>query len=317
MKRSLYPLQIKALLLWLFLGGLAFCFFSKKPSIAEKENFLMEALLQSMIFEQGFGYTLFGNKPVSLAGYFLNPSFDTIFFNRRGFFFPVVEAWSILEKNVLCHLQGNYILLKQVDRIKNPHAFQIIIINKSSFLQTVAEHMDLFCELLGKEIDPKELLDEVILNQKSLWDILKNNQALYGIILGYGKRNSLAFKRRWELGQVFSFNSQSSQNTPPFCPRPSKGFSSSEEEYCYIEDQHCFFDIQTSPLSPLNPPCFMIIKDNDVETELLKKKYKETFKQLIKIYAEGDFWSITLNRLMQTVLNKTPTKRILVNYENN
>jgi hypothetical protein len=61
----------------------------------------------------------------------------------------------------------------------------------------------------------------------------------------------------------------------------------------------------------------MIIKDNDVETELLKKKYKETFKQLIKIYAEGDFWSITLNRLMQTVLNKTPTKRILVNYENN
>lgn len=299
MKRPFYRLQIKALFLWIFLAGLAFCFSPKKSPIAEKESLLMEALLQSMIFEQGFGYTLFGDKPVSLAGYFLNPSFDTLFFSKRGSFFPIVEAWFILEKNVLCHLQGNYTLLKQVDRKKNPRTFQIIIINKSSFLQTVAEHLDLFCELLGKKIAPKELLDEVLLNQKSLWDILKGDQALYGIILGYGKSNSLAFKRRWELGQVFSFNIQNSQNNPPFCPRPSKGFSSSEEEYCYFDDQHSFFDIQTSPLSPLNPPCFMIMKDNDIETKLLAKKYKETFKQLIEIYAEGDFWSITLDHLMR------------------
>ena len=90
MKRSLYPLQIKALLLWLVLGGLAFCFFSK-PSIAEKENFLMEALLQNIIFEQGFNYTLFGNKPVSLAGYFLNPSFDTIFLAEEVSSFPLLR----------------------------------------------------------------------------------------------------------------------------------------------------------------------------------------------------------------------------------
>lgn len=299
MKRPFYQLQIKALFLWFFLAGLAFCFFPKKSPVAEKESLLMEALLQNMIFEQDFGYTLFGDKPVSLAGYFLNPSFDTIFFSKRDSFFPIVEAWSILEKNVLCHLQGNYLLLKQVNLTKNLHTFQVIIINKSSFLQTVTEHLDLFCELLREKIDPKELLDEVILNQKSLWDILKGNQALYGIILGYGKRNSLAFKRRWELGHVFSYAIQNSQNTPPFCPRPSKGFSSSEAEYRYFEDQHSFFDIQTSPLSPLNPPCFMIMKDNDTETKLLAKKYKKTFKRLIEIYAEGDFWSTTLNYLTQ------------------
>lgn len=43
----------------------------------------------------------------------------------------------------------------------------------------------------------------------------------------------------------------------------------------------------------------MIMKDNDIETKLLAKKYKETFKQLIEIYAEGDFWSITLDHLMR------------------
>lgn len=299
MKRSLYPLQIKVLLLWFSLAGLAFCFFQKNHPGLKKENLLMEALLQSMIFEQGFGYTLFGNKPVSLAGYFLNPSFDTIFFSKRNSFFPIAEAWSLLEKNVLCHLQGNYILLKQVDRTKNFSTFQVIIINKSSFLQTVTEHLDLFCELLEKKIDPKELLDEVILNQTSLWHILKGNQALYGIILGYGKKNSLAFKRRWELGQVFSSSHQNSLSHPPFYPRPSKEFFSSEEEYRYFEEQHDFFDIRTSPLSPLNPPRFMIMKDIDTETELLAKKYKETFKQIIEIYAKGDFWSITLDHLMQ------------------
>ncbi|WP_215216636.1 MULTISPECIES: hypothetical protein [Candidatus Rhabdochlamydia] len=273
-----------------------------------------------MIFEQGFGYTLFGNKPVSLAEYFLNPSFNTIFFSKKNSFFPIVEAWSLLEKNVLCHLQGNYILLKQVDRTKNSSTFQVIIINKFSFLQTVTKYLDLFCKLLEKKIDPKELLDEVILNQRSLWDILKGNRALYGIILGYGEKNSLAFKRRWELGQVFSCNCQNSLITPPFYPKPSRGFSSSEEEYRYFEEQQGFFDIQTSSLSPLNPPCFMIMKDIDIETKLLAKKYKETFKQLIEIYAEGDFWSITLDHLMQkdaSTLNKTSNSCILVKYENN
>ncbi|QZA59187.1 hypothetical protein RHAB15C_0001072 [Candidatus Rhabdochlamydia porcellionis] len=286
-------------MLWFSLAGLAFCFFQKKYPSLKKETFLMEALLQSMIFEQDFGYTLFGNKPVSLAGYFLNPSFNTIFFSKRGSLFPIVEAWSLLEKNVLCHLQGNYILLKQVDHTKNCSTFQVIIINKSSFLQTVTEHLDLFCELLEKKIDPKELLDEVILNQKSLWYILKGNQVLYGIILGYGKKNSLAFKRKWELGQVFNDNYQNLLSNPPFYPKPSKGFSSSEDEYRYFEEQHDFFDIRTSPLSPLIPPCFMIMKDIDTETKLLAKKYKETFKQIIEIYAKGDFLSITLDHLMR------------------
>ncbi|MDR2539270.1 MAG: hypothetical protein LBC45_01395 [Chlamydiales bacterium] len=225
----------------------------------------METLLQNMIFEQNFGYALFGNKPVSLAGYFLNPSLDAIFFNKKSFFFPVVEAWSMLEKNVLCHLQGNYILLKQVNRVKNDSTFQAIIVNKSSFLQTVTDHLDLFCELLEEKIDPKELLDEVILNQKSLWDILKGNRALYGIILGYGEKNSFAF----------------------------------EEEYRYFEEQHGSFDIQTTPLSPVNLPDFTIMKDMDIETKSLEKEYIKTLKNLIEIYAKGDFWSITLDRLIQ------------------
>lgn len=257
----------------------------------------METLLQRMIFEQDFGYTLFGNKPVSLAVYFLNPSFDTVFCSKRGSLFPIVKVWSILEKNIISHLQGNYVLLKQIDRAKNHHLFQIIIINKCSFLQTVAEHLDLFCELLEKKISPKELLDEVILNQRSLWDILNSNEALYGIILGYGKDNSLAFKRKMELGQVFRPDCQNSQKKPPFSPKPSKGFQSAEEEYRYLEDQHCFFDIQPSSLSPLYPPCFMTMKNNDKETKLLVKEYKETFKQIVEIYAKGDFLSITLDRL--------------------
>jgi len=64
----------------------------------------------------------------------------------------------------------------------------------------------------------------------------------------------------------------------------------------------------------------MIMKDIDMETKLLEKKYKKTFKQLIEIYAEGDFWSITLDHLMQknaSSLNKTPNNSILIDYENN
>jgi len=263
----------------------------------------METLLQNMIFEDNFGYTLFGNKPVSLTAYPLNYFFDSIgffdFFDpsifKRSPIFPILEAWSILEKNVLCHLKGNYVILKQIDNPISQHVLWIIMINKSRFLETVSEHLDLFCELIGKKITPKELLDEVILNQRSLWNIL-NNEALYGILLGYGKENSLAFKRRSDLGEVFDPYSREPHPPIPFYPKPSKGFQSAEEEFLYFEKQHCSFDIQQSPLSPLVPPAFMTMK-NDEKTKELTKEYKETFKQIVAIYAKGDFLSITLDRL--------------------
>ena len=305
MKKSLYPLQIKALMLCCFLASLVFSLAPRSLTyhIGEKEKLLIETLLQDMIFEQGFAYTLFGNKPVSLAGYFPNPSFDTIFFSKRRTHLPILEAWSALEKNILCHLQGNYALLKQVDlNEKTHHVFKVIIINKSCFLQMVTEHLDLFCELLGEKIHPQELLDEVMLNKRSLLDILKKNEALYGIILGYGKQNSFAFKRRWDLAQVFNPYCQNSQKFSPFYPKASKGFLSSEEEYCYFENAHGFFDIHPSPLSPLEPPYFMIMKNDDKETETLEKIYKKNFKEIVKIYAKGDFLSITLDRLCK----KTP-----------
>ncbi|MGL5263228.1 MAG: hypothetical protein ACRDAI_01410 [Candidatus Rhabdochlamydia sp.] len=295
MKQLLCPLQLKAFLLWFFLAGLAFCFSPKKSSLSEKENILMEVLLQRMVFEEDFGYTLFGNKPVSLTGYSLKPYLNHPIFFEEGSAFPFIEAWSILEKKVLCHLKGNYVILKQIDHARNHHVLQIIIINKSRFLETISEHLDLFCELIGKKITPKELLDEVILNQRSLWDIL-NNDALYGILLGYGKENSLAFQRRLDLGRVFTSDSRKPHPPIPFYPKPSKEFQSAEEEFLYFEKQHDFFDIRESRLSPLCPLTFMTMK-NDEKTKELTKEYKETFKQIIAIYAKGDFLSITLDRL--------------------
>ncbi|MGL5263376.1 MAG: hypothetical protein ACRDAI_02195 [Candidatus Rhabdochlamydia sp.] len=296
MKKPLCSLPLKALLLFLFLAGLGFCFFSKNPSLSEKEKILMEALLQRMVFEENFGYTLFGNKPVSLIAHSLEPYFNPIFFTKSPTF-PIVEAWSILEKNVLRHIKGNYICLEQIDYIKKPHVLQIIMINKFRFLEKVSEHLDSFCELLGKKITPKELLDEVILNQRSLWDIL-NNEALYGILLGYGKENSLAFKRISDLGEVFDSDFRKLYSPPPsplFYPKPSKGFQSAEEEFLYFEKQHDFFDLQQSRLSPLYSLIFMTMKND--ETKKLTKEYKETFKKIIAIYAKGDFLSITLDRL--------------------
>lgn len=306
MKKSVCLLQIKALLLWCFLASLVFCF-SPSYHMDEKEKLLIETLLQDMMFEQGFAYTLFGNKPVSLAGYFPIPSFDSIFFNKRHTRLPILEAWSALEKNILCHLQGDYALLKQVDLSeKKHHIFTVIIINKPCFLQVVAEHLDLFCELLEEKIHPQKLLDEVLLNKRSLLDILKQNEALYGIVLGYGKQNSFAFKRRWDLAQVFNPYCQNSQKFSPFYPKTSKGFQSSEEEYFYFEKEHYFLDIHPSPLSPLNPPCFMIMKNNEKETKTLEKTYKNNFKKIIKIYAEGYFLSITLNRLYKKTSFQSP-----------
>jgi hypothetical protein len=305
MKRSLYLLQVKIVSLCCILAGLTLCFLPYSCRMDQKERFLIEALLQDMVFEQGFAYSLFGNKPVSLAGYPLTSSFDNVFFHKKPL--SISEAWPVLEKTIAHYYQGNYVLLKQLDQ--NPqkhHIFQVLLVNKSSFIQTVTEHLDLFREFLGGEIHPKSLLDEILLNERSLWDIIDNNDALYGILLGYGKKNSLAFKRRRELGQVFDPYCQDLQKLPPFCPKPSEKFHSSEEEYNYFKREHCFFDMCLSPLSPLMPPYFMSMKNYEEETSLLAEEYKKTFKNIIEIYAKGDFLSITLERLLQRKLTLTP-----------
>src|SRR5262249_19654421 len=148
----------------------------------------------SLVNDSHFGYTLFGDKPVSIASYFkITPwenfielgQCDEIFWKR----------WKIWEKYRDQFNIQNYLLLKE----NSLKVDEILIINKRNFLDTVVNYLDVFETILKKKINPKEFLSEIEQCQVSFYDSIQNNEMLLGILLGYGKHNSFLFYQRQKI----------------------------------------------------------------------------------------------------------------------
>lgn len=73
---------------------------------------------------------------------------------------------------------------------------RFIFINRSLFLKTVAGHIRLFRSELGESISPESLLAEIENSNKDIMEVLHHHEGLFGILLGYGKKNALIYHRR-------------------------------------------------------------------------------------------------------------------------
>jgi hypothetical protein len=264
----------------------------KRRENQEKKQ--IEPFLKVLVYQSHFGYTLFGDKPVSIAGYFNQEPIENLFCGQwdRSNLRNLWKIWEKYQKNLTIK---EYILLNETD--VDVEGIQVIsLINKKAFTAKIREHIDLFQSILGNHITPEFLLDGVSLPHASLFRLLKCNEGLYGILLGYGKNNSFAFKRRLELAKLvdplyrdfpiyFSLN----------FPQPSSEFSSFSEEYESLQTQLVPFP-RKHELSHIVFP-YMVVLENDDETVHLEKRYREDRKKIVQTYSKGDFLNITLKQL--------------------
>lgn len=123
-------------------------------------------------------------------------------------------------------------------------------------------------------------------------------QSVLGILLGYGKENAEQFERLCTLKKwnpFFGFSLRTTLLTP------SIDFSSIDEELNYIEKNLTFFltkefsDFPTAYMIPLG----FRANQNSLETIRLKKRYKEEYRNIVRIYREGDFLEVTIKQLMK------------------
>ena len=71
----------------------------------------------------------------------------------------------------------------------------MFIIHKDRFCQVISEHQAYFEKVLKRAVTGAQLLEEA--KEKPLFSVLlKENKALLGIILGFGKNNSRLFSKR-------------------------------------------------------------------------------------------------------------------------
>ena len=163
------------------------CFLLEKKSFLKKKD-LSRELLQTVTFEEReslseickglfytspFGYTLFGDKPISVicnSGN-LYKNDEMSFFQKN--LFDLAQRY---EKGLDA---PNFAIV--VEHL-SPESF-IYLINKKAFLNVVEQNIKIFRDVLGQDISPGKLLKSVQDKNFGLEKALKGNHALFGILL--------------------------------------------------------------------------------------------------------------------------------------
>ncbi len=255
----------------------------------EKRN--LETLFRNLFLDKQFGYTLLGDKPASVTGHFkvIPPG------NMHPMAYTFNQEWETWEKQKLAF--DHYLLLQRPHpKVKDLRS--ITFINKRAFLEVVRENIDLFQERLGALVSAEGLLEEIEHSSLDLKAILYEDEALYGIVLGYGRHNALLFKRYFEL---FSSVDRVQASDYPFSPKipRRKNFFSLQEELKYLERKLSSPPEKCSPFS-LVAPVYFGGDPEDEQTEVLREKYRELRKKITAFYSEGNCFEKTLEILLQS-----------------
>lgn len=230
--------------------------------------------LFSELLRDHFGYTLFGDKPISLSSHFVITPWENIVErtnNLDGIFW---KNWNIWEKYQDLFPMKNYLLIKEKSRNKNIK--HIILINKNEFINVVNQNQRLFEAILGRKISPKDILDTIEAGNATLMDIINDNQALWGILLGYGKHNSMLYNQR----ERNYFNCLALSD---IALKHSSITLEGVGDYKY---------------SPLIMGSVYFAGDmHHPETITLQRKYQELREKISLIYSQGDLLEISLSQL--------------------
>jgi hypothetical protein len=293
----------------------------------ENERLILADFFQELIQNDGFGHTLFGNKPISFCHYSLHPPYVTSQFTRDRPAFFVKRAKTVWEKyrEFLCLKEFSLKFCAEKDFAGN-NSGVCYLINRPAFLAVVNANLDLFQESLGPQTTAESLLQRIADTNESLDSVLQKNPALEGIVLGYGKHNALVYKRYIEVS-----NALKKQRPPPWQHKeegqnknlpahlvltlqlnrrwqiptgssevtPREGYGSLMDEYQHFREQFHEGALIHPPVGPLS--CFtyprFLTDGLEEETEKIVSNYLETEKKLAEVYSSGDFLEITLKKL--------------------
>lgn len=275
---------------------------SPLKSIEKNDRQQLTILFEDFIYKNHFGLVLIGEKPIAIAGYFNSTPLWNMLYGRGGRRVNFTECWKGVEKYKSVFSSEDFLILRE-NESDNGDIQLVTLINKRLFLKTIHENIDLFQKTLGVSFDPLVFLESISQSKASLFEALRRDEGLYGILLGYGRENALAFKRKLLLAKLFdSYYKQKDGDFSLIYLTPSEKFSSLEEEYEWYEKNLVPLDFQ-SKLTPITPAVFMAFKNSE-ETKFLKEKYRKAQKKLVDVYANKDILEVVVKQLQMAADNE-------------
>ena len=174
--------------------------------IPKEDRIVLERFFQYLLCENHAAYTLFGQKPISVA--ISGPSLK-----HPAEHMTTEKGWETWVR--YRHLyKSNYFVLKR-ENFSQDDAIGYSFINKNQVLKIIRENLEDFQEVLGKET-PEIILDKICLSEQPIFELsAPPPQKLIGLLLGYGKINAVNFEKELEI-----FIALNNKMAPPFLADP-------------------------------------------------------------------------------------------------
>lgn len=280
-------------------------------ALSPEQNVLLTSFFRTLIQNSFSGYVLYGDKPICIEAHpLLNESGALSGVNpQTPILIKGMELWQKLEVSAN---NKNYILL--IFDPEESECRHLVCINRKAFLQTVNENLPLFRYVLGPTLTAESLLEALLESKNRFYEVLKNDNVLLGILLGYGKQNALYVSRKEQIS--YSFSSERKEDFPYISKktrhfwqtfpkaqqlRPSLGFVSLTEERDTLKKK-VTVSRNLKPFDSFAIPYFGC-DPNSEESKTLLSLYEKNRLEISKIVKEDEFLDKTLTRLLTTTTN--------------
>lgn len=174
---------------------------SKFKKIPYYHRVCLKFFFKEFYLKDALGHVLFFNtKPVAITGFYEKKN-RPIF---KNFFANIIEnihdkcfekSWNVWKKYECLFPHSNFIFAEDKtifadgEQVRNIYA-----INKSSLLRCLENHEYIFREILGQNFSINEFIENLEM-EKQVLPLINHDEALLGIILGYGAESALGFKK--------------------------------------------------------------------------------------------------------------------------
>lgn len=245
------------------------------------------------------GYTLYGEKPIAIEAYSNHCEGEL---DRKSL--KLKRGLWLWERLGVSPEDKNFCLVTL-----NAHGYRhCIVMNRRAFLEVVNANLTLFQYALGPKLTAEQLFEALIHAGDNFYNLLKNDNALLGILLGYGTKNSLLVSKSEELSNSFDLYEdfpllpQKVRRESPTLPRsqkmrPAIGFKTINEEIRAI-DKEIAVSRKLKRFDLLQIPHFGCVPDS-TETEMLLKSYEKTHFDLEHLLSSGNLLEETLLKLLK------------------
>lgn len=286
--------------------------------LGEEDRAVLDGFFRSMV-ETINGFVIYGDKPTALTSY-LNTAVCLPSEHKDANVFPKGKAlWQRL--NVSPHNKEYAFAIFNCNGYCN-----FIAINRKAFLKAVNGNIALFRYVLGPTLTAETLLQKLLDAKDDFYQVFKDDNVLFGILLGYGTENALLISREEALccsrasnqKEEFPFLSYLVRVDRPGefknqLQRPSFFFSTISEEIEAI-NKRVASSHHNPPMNPYEIPYFGCVLDS-VETQELLATYKNNQKELIAAVQDPDFLEKTLTKFFTTTSGEVEIPVLAINKE--